>query len=389
MTDYHKPESPDGLQWQQLGRQKRSYLMQDFCRIGLPIRNPGPDTAKWVRTNGNLTYVLHPHTIKRDDGGVTHIWPYGKKARLLLVWISTQVVRQKDYNTDRVIMLPSTLRGLMADLGMRRKPRPADYDDFSHQISALSNFHMTITRTGTRLQMTLDPGEEVTLVEKADIGWSRYAPKGAGSKGPYIKLTQDTWDRMARSTPLSAEIVEMLTMTGEGFGFDIYAWLSQRIYALNHSRYHQTQVIPWATLQKQMGSEYAETRNFVTYFKKGLRHVAALWDAALVDAGKEGRLRYSFERGGLRLYRSPELLIETGHDTYTDYSALPLPELVRAGLIEAGQAFGVGLVQGLIGMGHADREAWSPPSDQPHCGHCSDPQRDRTCDHPRPDGPRP
>lgn len=386
MTDYYKPESPDGLQWQQLGRQSRSYLMQDFCRIGLPIRNPGPDTDKWVRTNGNLTYVLHPHTIERDDGGVTHIWPYGKKARLLLVWISTQVVRQKDYNTDRVIMLPSTLRGLMADLGMRRKPRPADYDDFSHQISALSNFSMTITRTGTPPETGWVNGKDVTLVEKSDVGWSRYTPKDAGSKGSYIKLTQETWDRMSRSTPLSTEIVELLTMTGKGVDFDIYAWLSQRIYALNHSHYHRTPVIPWTTLQKQMGSNYAETRNFVTYFKKGLRHVAALWDATLVDAGKEGRLRYSFERGGLCLYRSPELLVDADYDTCTDHLALPLPELVREDLIEAGRAFGIGLVQGLLGMGYPVREAWSPPSGQAHCGHCSDPQRGRTCDHPRSDG---
>lgn len=305
MTDYHKPESPDGLQWKQLGRQNRSYLMKDFCRIGLPIRNPGPDATEWVRINGDMTYLIHPHVIRKPDGGVTHIWPYGKKARLLMVWISTQVVRQKDYNTDRVIMLPSTLRELMDDLGMHRKPTATDYADFNDQISALSYFHMTITRTETTPEAIWETGENVTLAQEAHIGWSRYTPKGASPEGAYIKLTQETWDRMAKSTPLSAEMVEMLTMTGKGVEFDIYAWLSQRIYALNHSRYHQTPVIPWATLQKQMGSEYAETRNFVTNFKKKLRHVAALWDATLIDAGKEGQLRYSFEKGGLRLYRSP------------------------------------------------------------------------------------
>ena len=353
MTDYDKLESPDGLQWQQFGRQNCSYLMQDFCRIGLPIRNPGPDAAEWVRTNGDMTYVIHPQAIREPDGGVTHIWPYGKKARLLMVWISTQVVRQKDRNTECVIMLPSTLRGLMSDLGMHRKPRPADYDDFSHQISALSNFSMTITREGTAPEKGHKPGEDVTLIKESHIGWSRYTPKGAGSEGSYIKLTQDTWDRMAKSTPLSSEIVEMLTMTGKGFDFDIYAWLSQCICALNHSRYYQTPVIPWTTLQKQMGSNCAETRNFVTYFKKGLRHVAALWDGVLIDVGIEGRLKYSFEKGGLRLYRSPELLVDTGHGAYRDHLALSLPELVREDLVEAGQAFGIGFAQGLLGMGYA------------------------------------
>ena len=70
--------------------------------------------------------------------GITHIWPYGKKARLLMVWISTQVVRQKKHKTSRVIMLPFTLRQLMEDLGIQRKPRKTDYENFKRQISALS-----------------------------------------------------------------------------------------------------------------------------------------------------------------------------------------------------------------------------------------------------------
>ena len=70
--------------------------------------------------------------------GITHIWPYGKKARLLMVWISTQVVRQKKHKTSLVIILPSTLRQLMEDLGTQWKPRKTDYEDFKRQISALS-----------------------------------------------------------------------------------------------------------------------------------------------------------------------------------------------------------------------------------------------------------
>ncbi|MBI0105494.1 hypothetical protein [Bifidobacterium polysaccharolyticum] len=41
--------------------------------------------------------------------------------------------------------------------------------------------------------------------------------------------------------------------------FDIYAWLPQRIYALNHSHAYQTPLITWKSLQNQMGSNYTET----------------------------------------------------------------------------------------------------------------------------------
>jgi len=55
-----------------------------------------------------------------------------------MVRISTQVVRQKKHKTSRVIMLPFTLRQLMEDLGIQRKPRKTDYENFKRQISALS-----------------------------------------------------------------------------------------------------------------------------------------------------------------------------------------------------------------------------------------------------------
>ena len=149
--------------------------------------------------------------------GITHIWPYGKKARLLMVWISTQVVRQKKHKTSRVIMLPFTLRQLMEDLGIQWKPRKTDYEDFKRQIS-----------------------------------------------GPVLP----------RHLRMAVE----------------------RIYALNHSRAYQTPLITWKSLQNQMGSNYAETRNLVTRFKQSQKHVAALWNAALADAGAEGRFHYSIEK---------------------------------------------------------------------------------------------
>ena len=53
---------------------------------------------------------------------------------------------------------------------------------------------------------------------------------------------------------------------------------------------YQTPLITWKSLRNQMGSNYAEARNFVTRFKQSQNHEAALWNAALTDAGAEGSL---------------------------------------------------------------------------------------------------
>lgn len=290
-------------------KQRRSYLMTDFCRISFPIRNPGSTVSEWVRVNDNRTYVIHPQTINEPGKGITHIWPYGKKARLLLVWISTQVVQQKDYDTNRVIMLPSTLRQLMEDLGIKRKPRKTDYDDFRYQLRALSTFHMTINEIQTTKDVTWAGTDNITFAQESRIGWTRYQHNSSVMERYYIQLTQETWDRMSKSSSLSSDMIEILTRSGRGAEFDIYVWLSQCIYALNCSQTYQSSFITWKALQAQMGTNFTETRNFVTKFKLDLAHVAALWNNQLIDAGAEGQLNYSIEKGGLRLYSSPLIVV--------------------------------------------------------------------------------
>lgn len=296
-----------GETWQDLTRQKRVYVMPDFCQISLPLQNPGPDAAEWVRSNGSRIYTLHPQTTIDNRGKVTHVWPYGKIGRLLLLYICTEVVRQKNTTSDRIIMLPSSLRQLMDAIGMHFNKQPSKryYQQFRSQLVALSNFHMTIQETQARGETDWYTTSTFTLAEKAEIGWHKVDHSGRAAEGSYIQLTQETWTRMTKSVPLLSDMVEILT-TGHTKGqlLDIYMWLSQRVYSLNHSRSFVTPLITWQSLQAQMGASYAETRNFAAEFKKSFIHVADLWQSFLEDQGKGGHFRYSIERGGIRLIRS-------------------------------------------------------------------------------------
>ena len=61
------PRPLGGPQWKQLNRQRWAYLMPDFCRIFLPIRNPEPGAAEWVRINGSRTYAYQTPLITRKS----------------------------------------------------------------------------------------------------------------------------------------------------------------------------------------------------------------------------------------------------------------------------------------------------------------------------------
>ena len=100
----------------------------------------------------------------------------------------------------------------------------------------------------------------------------------------------------------------------------------ERICALNHSHAYQTPLITWKSLQNQMGSNYTETRNFVTKSKQSLNHVVALWNVALADADANSGLHYSIEKGGVRLRRD-ERQRKDRHSWATQESVGPISQV--------------------------------------------------------------
>jgi hypothetical protein len=279
--------------------QKRVYLMPDFCQISLPLNDPGDSTPSWQRVNGSRTYTIYPKRLRDEAGNPKYLWSYGKIARLLFIWITTQVVRQKNQHQEdnRLVMLPDTLRELMEAVGIKRKPTGGDYKRFRQQLEAITHFCMTIDDDTPKS----NDGSLFAVAERWEIGWDKATPEQTrGMKpGSYIKLTADAWKRMSKGVPLDAELVETFTATGTGQDLDIYAWLTQRIYALDQSGHGQDRdgvLITWEQLNDQLGNDYdyeTEPADFVRNIEQSLERVRMHWP-----------FRYDVVRGrGIRLYR--------------------------------------------------------------------------------------
>ena len=73
-----------------------------FTQLSLPYRDPGTNGAiTWVRQNGAMRLQLNPLLDIDDDGQPVPAFPYGKYPRLVLPWLSTQVVlREADLESD-------------------------------------------------------------------------------------------------------------------------------------------------------------------------------------------------------------------------------------------------------------------------------------------------
>ena len=78
-----------------------------FTQLSLPYRDPGTNGAiTWVRQNGPMCLQLNPLLDIGDDGQPIPAFPYGKYPRLILPWLSTQVVlREADLESDGSLMV--------------------------------------------------------------------------------------------------------------------------------------------------------------------------------------------------------------------------------------------------------------------------------------------
>ena len=281
-------EEHTGQAWQQLNSQQRLYLLTDFCKFSLPYTNPG-NIESWKRVNGTQLYTIHPTDYVDADGTIHTNWLYGKIGRLLLIWISTQIMLRKADDT-LTLVLPRSLNQLMKEIGIERnggKPTGNDYARFRQAILAVSGLHTIVTNfAGSNTAGSLK-SKNFIIADTVEIYWSAQTI----SNNSTIKLSKDTFTLIKEhSTPLDAAAVMLLTSTNpitkgrsRGQDLDLYCWLSARNYSLIHSGTWQTAPITWQQLAHQFGNTYGVQKEFVRKFKKSLSTVMMVWPSLNVE----------------------------------------------------------------------------------------------------------
>lgn len=281
-------EEHTGQEWQQLNSQQRLYLLTDFCKFSLPYTNPG-SLESWKRVNGTQLYTVHPAEYIDEQDTLHTNWLYGKIGRLLLIWISTQVMLHKADGT-LTLVLPRSLNQLMREIGIERnsgKPTGNDYKRFRQSLQAVSGLHTVITTFAGNNFSGSFTGKNFIIADSTEIYWSAQTV----SNNSTIKLTKDTFDLIKEhSTPLDAAAVMLLTSTNpitkgrsRGQDLDLYCWLSARNYALIHSGTWQTAPITWKQLANQFGNTYGRIDNFIARFKGSLETVQMVWPELNVE----------------------------------------------------------------------------------------------------------
>jgi hypothetical protein len=264
-----------------------TYAPRLFAQMALPYRDPG-DIPRWRRTNGAMTMTMRPGEWHDDKTGeMREGYPYGIIPRLLVLWITTEVVHTR----HREVILGSSLRAFVASMGLWPSGGPRGD---SHRV--VDQLRRLVTAS-------------IVVNDARDLGGNEHLYRtGMFTFADSFQLWQPgdgfRWDGTLKlseqfhasivggSIPLDpGSLIELRRRSRSPMALDIYAWLAHRLHRLKKPK---PVLISWPDLAAQFGGDYGRIRAFKAQFVKDLAHVLVVYPTARVEPEKDGlRLRCS------------------------------------------------------------------------------------------------
>jgi hypothetical protein len=211
-------------------------------------------------------------------------YPYGTVPRLLLFWLTTEAVRTK----KRRIELGNTLAGFMRDLGLdpahggkkgdARRLREQMRRLFSSRISFQQSLERDDGAQGQRwLNMDVAP--------KGEYWWNPQSPEQGALWGSWLELGEDFFSAIT-SSPVPVDVRALRALKQSPLALDLYAWATYRTFAATQKK--QSQFVSWKQLSQQLGTDYADPKNFKRKAKETFRKIEAVYPALIIKEARGG-----------------------------------------------------------------------------------------------------
>jgi hypothetical protein len=264
-----------------------------LCQTCLPFRDPGDELRQWERLNGNVHLkvlageAMHPEKCRLVEIGL----PFGPKARMILMHINQQALKQKTPEIEIQDTLTSFVRRTLALAPHGRNMRVV-----KEQLARLS-------AASIRLGVVKD-GHAVTVNSQIVSAFDIWFPKNEHQRVLWpsvIRLSLDYWESLkAHAVPLDEDHIARLSHSA--LALDIYAWLANRLHRIPANAPVR---ISWAALHGQFGQGYARIDHFRAAFRVALKEVLTLYRTARIDLHEERKPARVYSQGGKPVLREP------------------------------------------------------------------------------------
>ena len=239
------------------------YMARALVQATLP--HSRPDSNEFERRNGAFTLtMLAPSKI-----GL----PYGVIPRLVMAWLTTEVVRSK----RRELVLGDSMSEFMRQLDMMPTGgRWGSITRLRDQTRRLFTTSVSCCYDGAQ-----GAGEAgFRIADQHMLWWDPQSPDQKSLFNSTVTISERFYDEV-RTSPVPIDMRAMKALKKSPLALDIYFWLTYRLSYLRQAR-----VIPWAALQLQFGASYGTDahgrRDFKRAFLRELKKVSVLYPKAKV-----------------------------------------------------------------------------------------------------------
>lgn len=263
-----------------------------FTQLSLPYRDPGTSGAiTWVRQNGPMRLQLNPLLDIDDSGQPVPAFPYGKYPRLILPWLSTQVVlREADLESDGslTIELGDSMRDFLKllDLPYGGKSGRLMREQARRLFGADILFSEDRGRSllGDRRQRVY----KMPVSQAYELWWDYDVPDQQALWGNNVRLSSAfVQSVLTAKIPTDMRALKLLSEKGGPLAMDIYLWLSYRLFVARRPT-----LVPWEALQAQFGSQTERPRRFKQSFTSKLILISLVYPEAVFKEVDKGLMIY-------------------------------------------------------------------------------------------------
>ena len=264
-----------------------------LCQTCLPFRDPGDEIRTWERLNGNVHLEVNAGKAMHPDQGrlVQLGLPFGPKARMILMHINQQALKQK---TPEIEIQDSLSKFVRRTLNL--DPKGRNMRIVKDQLGRLSAASITLG--------VIRDGHALTVNSHIVTAFDIWFPKDDRQRVLWpstIRLSLDYWESLkSHAVPLDEDHIARLSHSA--LGLDIYAWLANRLHRIPANK---PATLSWAALHGQFGQGYARIDNFRSAFRVALKEVLSLYKTAKIDLHEDRKPARLYAQDGKLVLREP------------------------------------------------------------------------------------
>ena len=271
-----------------------SFMSKSFCLSGLPLRRL-QNMREFHRNDDSFSLSINSPSIMLPGGDAVEIGlPYGARARLLILWMTTLARANGRTPGDRWLEI-GKIDEWLEEVGIT--PHTENAAMAKEQLIRLSfaNFTMVMRKEG------LDYFRSDRLTESAVFAEEDLLHYAAGNLAKVrfplgVELSEKAYQRFTGKDAIPIPTQALRKISNNAMALDIFVYLCFKLPSLGKN---ESVLLSWKALIKQFGNKEAKSK-FRQVFDVSIAKALDAYEGARVDVTDEGLILHYADPAELR-----------------------------------------------------------------------------------------